>query len=135
MITFTDNSDKIIKLLDQATLAGLEAAAAEVEAQAMQNTPVDTGQLKGSWGHYVDDGKMTATIGNTQENAIWTEFGTGEFALEGDGRKGGWFYEDSEGEGHFTHGKKPIRMLHNAFITKANTVKRILEEAIKDRLK
>ena len=134
MITFIDNSDKIKKLLEHATAAGLEAAAAEIEAQAMKNTPVDTGQLKGSWGHTVDDDNMVATIGNTQENAIWTEFGTGEFALEGKGRKGGWFYEDEEGEGHFTYGKKPIRMLHNAFITKKNTVARILEKSIKDSL-
>ena len=135
MITFIDNSDKIKKLLEHATAAGLEAAAAEIEAQAMKNTPVDTGQLKGSWGHTVDEDNMIATIGNTLENSIWTEFGTGEYSLEGNGRKTPWSYKDEEGDWHTTTGKKPVRMLHNAFVTKENAVIRILAQSIKDRMK
>lgn len=78
---------------------------------------------------------MTATIGNPEENAIWEELGTGEYALEGKGRKGGWFYKDEKGEGHFTYGKKPMRMLHNAFVTKKNTVIKAFEQHIKDKFR
>lgn len=39
---------------------------------------------------------------------------TGEYAHEGNGRKGGWYYEDENGEGHFTHGKTPSRALYYA---------------------
>ena len=64
--------------------------------------------------------------------AIWEEFGTGEYALHGDGRKGGWFYEDEKGVGHFTHGKQPKRPLHNAFVSKKGTCERIIKDKIGD---
>ena len=132
---FIDNSDEVMERIRRGIIAGLEAAAGELESQAAQNTPVDTGQLKSAWGHIVDENKLEATVGNTLENAIWTEFGTGEHALNNDGRKGGWFYVDAKGKGHFTHGKKPIRMLFNAFTTKRNVLIRIIEEEIKSALK
>ena len=134
-VEFTDNSEKIKIILEQASVAGREAAAAEVESQAIQNTPVDTGQLKGAWGHVVDEKKIIATIGNTLENAIFTEYGTGEYALDNNGRKTPWRYQDAKGNWYTTTGKKPIRMLFNAFLTKKNTVIRIIEQHYKDRLK
>lgn len=134
-VKFTDNSSQIKMVLERATVAGLEAAAAEIQSQAAKNTPVDTGQLKGAWGHIVDDDRKEATIGNTLENAIWTEFGTGEYAYNGNGRKTPWSYKDAKGNWHTTMGKKPIRMLHNAFVTKKNTVIRIIEQAFKDGMK
>lgn len=133
-IEFIDNSEKLKELLQEALVAGLEAAAGEIESQAAANTPVDTGKLKGDWKHIVDEAELVATIGNPNEYAIWHEFGTGEFAVEGNGRKGGWFYEDSEGNGHFTYGIQPKRMLENAFWTKKNTVKKIFEHEINRRL-
>lgn len=133
-VEFIDNSKKLTELLEEALIAGLEAAAGEIESQAASNTPVDTGKLKGAWGHEVNESEMSAIIGNREEYSIWHEFGTGEFASEGNGRKGGWFYEDSEGNGHFTYGIQPKRMLQNAFVTKLNTVKKIFEHEIKRRL-
>ena len=134
-VQFVDNSEKIKLTIENATVAGLEAAAAELMSQAVQNTPVDTGQLKGAWKYVVDEGKMVATIGNTLENAIWTEFGTGEYALENNGRKKPWHYQDAKGKWHTTTGKKPVRMLHNAFVTKKNTVIRIMEQTLRERMK
>lgn len=131
---FIDNSEKLKDLLQEALVAGLEAAAGEIESQAADNTPVDTGKLKGAWGHEVNESELSAIIGNREEYSIWHEFGTGEFSIEGNGRKGGWFYEDSEGNGHFTYGIKPKRMLENAFRTKKNTVKKIIQDEINRRL-
>ena len=37
--------------------------------------------------------------------------------MNGNGRKGGWYYVDEKGNGHFTHGKKPNRALFNAYTT------------------
>ena len=133
-VEFIDNSEEIKIILEKASVAGPEAAA-EVESQAIQNTPVDTGQLKGAWKHVVDMDKLEATIGNTLENAIWTEFGTGEYALNNNGRKTAWRYQDAKGNWYTTTGKKPIRMLFNAFVTKKNAVIRIIEQHYKDRLK
>ena len=133
-VDFVDNSGKIKMILEQATLSGLEEAAAEVMSQAVQNTPVDTGQLKGAWKYFVDENKFEATIGNTLENAIWTEYGTGEYALENNGRKTPWRYKDAKGKWHSTTGKRPIRMLFNAFSTKKNIVKQIVSRHLKDNL-
>jgi hypothetical protein len=106
----------------------LEDVSGELESQVARNTVVDTGQLKSSWTHRVTstETKTTGEVGSPLQNAIWEEFGTGEYALHGDGRKGGWFYEDAEGKGHFTHGKHPRRALWNAYTTmKSKMIKRI----------
>lgn len=133
-VKFEDNSDLVKRLLEEACIAGLEEAASEIQTQAEKNTPVDTGQLKGAWGHNVDEAGLYADIGNTMEHAIWNEFGTGEYALDSKGRKGGWSYMDDEGKWKHTLGLPPRRMLWNAFISKRGTVKKILENAIKSRL-
>ena len=48
-ISFIDNSDKVISELERLLVEGLIEAAGEVQGKVKQNTPVDTGQLKGSW--------------------------------------------------------------------------------------
>lgn len=131
---FIDNSKEVKSALEQALIAALYTAAAEVESQAARNTHIDTGQLKGSWASIVDEGKMEATIGSPLEYAIWQEMGTGEWAVEGNGRKGGWRYKDDEGKWHFTKGNKPVRMLWNAFNTKKHTVQKIFENELKSSL-
>lgn len=75
-----------------------------------------------------------ALVGSPLENAVWEEFGTGDYALNGNGRKGGWAYEDDYGEWHFTHGKRPRRALHNAFETKKSALIRRAEEIMKSEL-
>lgn len=86
-VGFTDNRIKVKQLIGQKAIAFLEEASGELEAQVKRNTAVDTEQTKGSWKHKVDEKKMEAYIGSDLENAIWEEFGTGEYALHGDGRK------------------------------------------------
>ncbi len=97
---------------------------------------MDTGQTKGSYQYKVQEGSSESTVhvGSNLENAIWEEFGTGEYALHGDGRKGGWKYVDAKGKGHFTMGKKPNRPLYNAFHALREKLKRRLEEILKERL-
>lgn len=130
-VEFEDNSMKVKGMLDEAVMGFLYEAAGELETQVKRNTRVDTGKTKGSWQYRVDESKQEAVIGSTMENAIWEEFGTGEYALNGDGRNGGWFYKDSKGEGHFTRGKKPTRALQNAFTSKKNLLVRRAEKVLK----
>ena len=110
-----DYTDKVTKALQSAAVAWLHEAAGELEAQVKRNTAVDTGQLKGSWRYVVDEKARQAVVGSPLENAIWEEFGTGEYALNGDGRKGGWKYKDAKGAWHFTRGKKPRRAFYLAY--------------------
>ncbi len=127
-IEFQDFSIKVLKTMDDRTGAVLEEVAGELETQVKRNTKVVTGKTKNSFKHRVQqaENEQVAYIGSDYENAIWEEFGTGEYALQGNGRKGGWFYEDAEGNGHFTHGKKPKRAFWKAYTAlKSKLIKRI----------
>lgn len=114
-IKFEDNRIKVKKAIGEKAVAFLLEAVAELQSQTARNSRVDTGQTKGSWETHVDEATLAAMVGSALENAIWEEFGTGEYALNGDGRKTPWVYTDRHGETHFTHGKKPNRALWNAF--------------------
>lgn len=116
-VQFVDNSVQVINTIGDTVNAFLEEAAGELESQVKRNSRVDTGQLKGSWTHELEESKQEAIVGSPLENAIWEEMGTGEYALNGNGRKGGWFYKDVHGKGHFTYGKRPSRAFHNAKTT------------------
>lgn len=125
---FKDNTIKVLNAMNGKMEAVLEECAGELESQVKRNSRVRTGKTKNSFRHFVesDGNKHTAAVGSSDENAIWEEFGTGEHALKGNGRKGGWFYEDEEGNGHFTHGKKPSRAFWNAYTTlKSKIINRI----------
>lgn len=128
-VRFEDFSVQAINALEDAIETYLHEAGGEVVSQTQRNTRVDTGQLKGSWQYTVDGN--TATIGSPLENAIWEEFGTGEYALEGNGRQGGWAYKDTKGKWHFTRGKKPSRAFHHAFNTCKPKLIRRAEQLLK----
>lgn len=129
-----DNSVVVKRCLSDAIGKYLINASTILVSQVAQNTKVDTGQLKHSWAANVYEEKGEAVIGSPLENAVWEEFGTGEYALNGDGRKGGWFYENDEGNGHFTRGKKPRRALHKAFETKKTPLIKLAEEIFKSEM-
>lgn len=134
-VQFNDYRIQVTGAMDEAALQFLEEAASSIQSQAENNTPVDTGQLKGSWDHKIDEGNKEAVIGNPLEYAIWIEMGTGEFAVEGNGRRGGWSYVDADGNRQFTYGTKPRRMLHNAFQTLKNPITEKAKQVFGERLK
>lgn len=141
-IEFHDFSVQAKQILTSAGERFLEEAAFEIESAAKRNSNsrVDTGQLKGSWSYTVDKAAQEATVGSPLENAIWEEFGTGEYALHGDGRKGGWFIPAEKltakakskmqkvvidgKEFYHTYGKKPNRTLQRAFADKKSVIER-----------
>ena len=90
-VKFIDNSKKVMQAIDERMIAALYETAGEIQAAAVRESPVDKGNLKGSWSYHVEDDKLKATIGSPLENALWNEFGTGEYALEGKGRKTSWY--------------------------------------------
>lgn len=128
---FENNSVEVKEALDQACIGWLYEAAGELESQTKRNTPVDSGQLKSSWDYDIDEYTQKAVIGSPLQNAIWNEFGTGQYALNGDGRKTPWKYQDRKGQWHTTTGKRPRRSLEKAF----NSLKTKLQQALEDKLK
>ena len=156
-VEFHDFSIQVKNAMDNAVIAFLHEAGNELKSQAQRKTTRRSGKTAGAWKCVVDEAKQIATVGNPEENAIWEEMGTGEYALEGKGRKGGWHILIGEGEGkisqsevneyHFrvkygkdgkkyayTTGKKPKRMLHNAFMENKAKIVRRAEEILKGRL-
>lgn len=123
-VKFIDFTVKVQNAIDERAESALEEVSGDLEAQVKRNTRVKTGNTKESFQHKVSktDEGFEANIGSDKENAIWEEFGTGEYALKGNGRKGGWGYEDEKGEGHFTHGKRPSRAFWNAYTTMKNKI-------------
>lgn len=125
-IEFKDNSINVKGRLDDIAIQFLEDGKNSIASQASKLSPVDTGALKASFqtDSFVDESEYTAYIGSSLEYAIWQEMGTGEYAVNGNGRKGGWAYEDPKtGETVWTHGTHPKRMLYHAFQEKKETVK------------
>lgn len=137
-LEFEDNRMAVKEALFEAGEAFLEEACGELQARTRRNSRVDTGQTKGSYEYKIKgsfmSGEQEGQIGSNLENAIWEEFGTGEYALHGNGRKGGWFYKDTKGRGHFTHGKTPNRPMHNAFTSLKNKLIKRYGEILKSKM-
>lgn len=150
---FEDNSVKILRALDEVGQQWLEDATRILHRQVVQNTRVDTGQTKSSWKKVVEGDK--GIVGSTSENAIWEEFGTGHYAVDGDGRKGAWYVPvekvlgkkkptyngkvvivyGKNGQAYYkTNGKKPNRALENAKNSTEKKIQKRLETLIKENL-
>ena len=121
-VIFRDYSRIVIEKINECGVKFLEEASGELEAQVKRNTKVDTGKTKGSWEHVVHEHKLEAEIGSRYKNALWEEFGTGIYALNGNGRKTKWVYKTPDGKYHTTVGKKPRRALYNAYNSKKNQI-------------
>ena len=104
---------------------------------------------------------MVATVGSPDEAAYWEELGTGEYALNKDGRKGWWVYVEgndtpranqkyytkteamqtaaflrSKGlDAHATNGTEPNRPLHRAFTSMKAALIRRAETVLGARMK
>ncbi len=128
-VQFNDYSIQVKTAIKDTALAFLEEAGGELKAQTKRNCAVLSGKTKGSFQHSVDESSLTVAVGSDYENAIWEEFGTGIYAVNGDGRKDvPWTYYDEQGEKHVTFGKHPKRMLWNAFQSLQSKIQQIAEE-------
>ncbi|HEM3437928.1 HK97-gp10 family putative phage morphogenesis protein [Streptococcus suis] len=129
---FVDNSATVKRELERAAIRGLIKSAMLVESQAVLLVPVNTGGLRNSIGYKVNESELVAYVGTNCEYAIYVEFGTGEFAEAGNGRKGGWLYKDAKGEVHFTYGMPPQPYLRPAFRQNQKAIKDILADCLRD---
>lgn len=64
----------VLRAVNRAQIEGLELAATHVEGAAVLLCPVDTGNLRSSITHTVDETKKEATIGTPVEYAAPVEF-------------------------------------------------------------
>lgn len=132
-IKFKDYRKIVVDKINNETNVFLEEVCGELESQTKRNTKVDTGKTKGSWQHKVDTQKHEGLVGSTYINALWEEFGTGIYALNGNGRKTPWVYKNLKtGKFYTTVGKKPRRALYNAYNSMKNDIIKEAQRRFKD---
>lgn len=98
-VVFKDNSVAAKKELAECGVAFLHEACGEIVSQTARNAKVSTGETKGSYKYEIDTQNLIGYIGSNHENAIWEEYGTGEYAIGKNGRKGGWWIKVGSGRG------------------------------------
>ena len=74
--TYKDNSKEISEDIKAALLRGLETCGLVAEGYAKKLAPVDTGNLRNSITHEVDEDEPAAYIGTNVEYAPYQELGT-----------------------------------------------------------
>ena len=134
-VTFEDYTIEVQSKIADAIEPALEECAGEVISRTKRNSRVDTGKTKSSFQYKVIGsifaGEYRAYMGSNDENSIWEEFGTGEYALQGNGRKDGWTYKDEKGDWHYTTGKKPSRAFWKAYTSLKNKIIKRLQNSLK----
>lgn len=129
-IEFKDNRGNVLSRMDDLINNFLKESSGEIIAETKKKSRVDTGKTKGSFTYKIDTKNHIAQMGSNEENAIWEEFGTGEYAIKGNGRKGGWSYQDEDGNWHYTKGKRPSRAFYKAYVAKKKVVKQRAEQVL-----
>lgn len=126
-----DNSKEISAEIKAALLRGLEKIGLVAEGYAKKLCPVDTGNLRNSITHVVDEQEPAAIIGTDNEYAAYVELGTGIYAEGGGGRPTPWVYQDAKGNWHYTRGNKAQPFLKPAATDHAIQYRKILEDELK----
>lgn len=131
------NLDRFISKLDrlqkQEYIDTLEKACFLVENKAKIKAPVDTGQLRASITHEIDG--ETGIVGTNVEYAPYVEFGTGVWAVEGNGRDTPWSYQRADGEWVTTNGNKPQPFLIPSLLENEKEIVKLFQDAIKKGVK
>ena len=103
--TYKDNTDEVLSALEKAKKRGLEAIGLVAEGHAKKyETAVDTGRLRNSISHVVDD--EAAYIGTNVEYAPYIELGA--------------------------QGRKGLHFLQKAATQHGDEYKQIMEDAMKN---
>ena len=130
-IRLEDHSDEVLEALKAACLKALEECGLVAEGYAKKLCPVDTGNLRNSITHMVNDGEKAAYIGTNSEYAVYIECGTGVYYPGG--RQTPWVYQDAKGDWHLTHGQRAKPYIKPAVADHAARYNRIIEQELKGK--
>ena len=129
---FNDYSADVLNEFHDAVLRALERCGEQAEGYAKDLAPVDTGNLRNSISHKVDDGEPAVYIGSNTSYAPYVELATGIYAEGGGGRPTPWVYQDAKGNWHWTRGNPAQPFLAPAVKDHAKTYKNIIEAELKN---
>lgn len=128
-IKVSDNTYEVLTASREAALRALEKCGLTAEGYAKKLCAVDTGNLRNSITHAVDDGELAAYIGTDSEYGIYVELGTGEYYSGG--RPTPWVYQDAKGDWHMTHGQRAKPFIKPAVSDHRQTYRKIIEDEMK----
>ena len=159
-VKFYDYSVNVKSAIKEKALAFLKEIGGEIRSQASRNSRRVSSHTAGSFEYKIDKENMAVHIGSNYWNAIYEEFGTGEHAINGDGRKGYWIFVKSNGaprdpkggktytkkearrimailrskgiEAYYTNGKKANRALFKAFTTTEPHIEQVAKKYFGD---
>ena len=131
-VTFNDYSPQVLAEMQDAVLRALERIGERAEENAAKLCPVDTGILRNSISHAVDEKEQAAYIGSNLDYAAYVELGTGKYAEGGGGRPTPWVYQDAKGNWHWTRGNPAQPFLVPAVKNHAQTYRNIIEDELKN---
>ena len=114
----------IDKLLPEAINSGLEYA-----GQLIENG-VDTGILRASITHEVNEENSSVSIGTNVEYAPYVHEGTGIYNPEG--RKTPWIYTTADGKTYISHGQKANPFLQDAVDDNFDNIIKKFENLLKE---
>lgn len=121
----TDNSKEAKEAMKAAMLRALEKCGLTAERYAKELCPVDTGNLRNSITHMVDESEPAAYVGTNSEYGVYVELGTGLYYPGG--RKTPWVYKDAKGQMHMTNGQRAQPYIKPAVADHAQTYIDILK--------
>ena len=130
-VEFIDNSGEVKKEFQAAAVRALEKCGLTAEGYAKRLCPVDTGSLRNSISHTVDEAEPAAYIGTNTEHAPYVELGTGIYYEDG-GRPTPWVYQDDNGNWHWTRGNPAQPFLAPAVKDHQTTYRNIIEDELKN---
>ena len=128
-IEIIDNSGLVREEFQAACLRALEKCGLTAEGYAKLLCPVDTGNLRNSITHQVDEGEPAVYIGSNSEYASFVELGTGKYYPGG--RPTPWTYQDAKGNWHLTHGQRAQPYLKPAVADHVSNYRTIIQDELK----
>lgn len=131
-VEIQDNSKEVSAAIKAALLRGLEKCGLVAEGYAKKLCPVDTGDLRDSITHVVNDEEPAVYIGTNSEYAPYVELGTGIYAEGGGGRPTPWVYQDAKGNWHYTRGNKAQPYLKPAAADHAQQYRDIIKSELEN---
>lgn len=127
---FEKSCDDAPKQLQKMLVQNMENTLDYLAQKAANKVGVATGALRAdtrSLGVEIVGDEVHGAVGNSLEHAIYHHQGTGIYAVNGDGRKTPWSYDDPKtGEKIWTKGSKPNPYLKDAIEQEQSTISKLL---------
>ena len=127
---FEQACDNSVNKMQELLMQNMELTLDHVAGKAKEKVGVGTGALRAdtrSLGVEIVGDEVRGSVGNSLEHAIYHHQGTGIYAVNGNGRKTPWVYEDPKtGEKIYTRGSKPNPYLKDTIEQEQSTISKLL---------